>query len=153
MPPGGGNKKTHVLLVLAVGLLIFATAAGAVYLASRPITLRIAVGPTGSDDQRLIEALADTLASERSSVRLALIATAGSVDNVALLGSKKADLAVARADSSAIPRDVRSVAILRKNVVVLWSSPRPKDNKKQPASKIKEIDDLKGRSVGSMRRR
>ncbi len=63
MPLRRGNKKTHGLLVLATGLFIFAAAAGALYLALRPVTLRIAVGPAGSDDQRLVEALADALTS------------------------------------------------------------------------------------------
>ena len=60
-PPSRGNKKNHGLLVLAIGLFIFAAAAGALYLALRPVTLRIAVGPAGSDDQRLVEALAEAV--------------------------------------------------------------------------------------------
>jgi hypothetical protein len=73
--------------VLATGLF-FVAAAGALYLALRPVTLRIAVGPEGSDDQRLVEALAEALTIGRSHVRLAPITTAGPVDSVALLRSK-----------------------------------------------------------------
>jgi TRAP transporter TAXI family solute receptor len=147
MPLSRGNKKTHALLVLATGLFIFAAAACALYLALRPITLRIAVGPAESDDQRLVEALAEALAIGRSHVRLAPITTAGPVDSVALLRSKKADLAVARADYSEMPRDVGSVAIMRKNVVVLWSS-LPKGSRKEARPKIKGVDDLEGHGVG-----
>jgi len=79
-----------------------------------------------------------------------MITSAGPVDSVALLRSKRADLAVARADYSEMPRDVGSVAIMRKNVVVLWSFSglRAKSNKKERPPKIKVIDDLAGRSVG-----
>jgi hypothetical protein len=49
-----------------------------------------------------------------------------------------------------MPADAESVAILRKNVVVLWapSGLPAKGSKKQPAAKIKSIDDLAGRRVG-----
>ena len=132
MPLRRSNKKTHGLLVLAAGLFIFAAAASALYLALRPVTLRIAVGPAGSEDHRLVEALAEAIASGHGHVRLAPITTAGPVDSVALIRSKEADLSVVRADYSEMPRDAGSVAIMRKNVVVLWSSSglRPKDSKK-----------------------
>jgi TRAP transporter TAXI family solute receptor len=150
MPLRSGSKRTHRLLALAAGLFIFAAAAGALYLALRPVTLRIAVGPAGSDDQRLVGALTEALASGRSRIRLAPIITAGPVESVALLGSKKAELAVARADYSEMPRDAGSVAIMRKNVVVLWSCSglRLKGNKREPRAKIKGIDDLTGHGVG-----
>src|SRR5258708_1984795 len=48
-----------------------------------------------------------------------------------------------------MPNDVRSVAILRKNFVVIWApSGRPvKGSKKAAASKIKSIDNLAGHRV------
>jgi TRAP-type uncharacterized transport system substrate-binding protein len=106
--------------VLAAVLLIFAAIAGTAFLVLRPATLRIAVGPSGSDDQKLIQALAQSFAREGSPVRLSVITTAGPVDSLALLGSAKADLAVGRADEE-MPDGAESVAIMRKNVVVLWS--------------------------------
>ena len=145
LPLRSGSRKTRGLLVLAAGLFVFAAAAGALYLALQPATLRIAVGPAGSDDQRLVEALKEALARGRSSIRLAPVITAGPVESVALLGSKKAELAVARADYSEIPRDAGSVAIMRKNVVVLWSCPGLRSRGK---AKIKEIGDLAGHGVG-----
>jgi TRAP transporter TAXI family solute receptor len=137
------------LLILAAGLLLFAAAAAGLVLALRPVTLKIAVGPPGSDDQKLILALAQTFAHEKSSVRLAPVQTEGATESIALLGAGKADLAVARGDL-AMPADAESVAILRKNVVVLWapSGLPAKGSKKQPAAKIKSIDDLAGRRVG-----
>jgi len=95
--------------------------AGALYVALRPVTLRVAVGPTGSGDQRLIQALAQTFAREGRAVRLSLISTDGAVESISLLGESKTDLAVARGDLE-MPADAESVAILRKNAVVLWAS-------------------------------
>jgi TRAP transporter TAXI family solute receptor len=150
VPLRGRRRKIRSLLLLATGLLFFAAAAGASYFALRPVTLRIAVGPAGSDDQRLIQALAQALAREGSSVRLSLITTIGPVESAALLGSAKTDLAVARADNPDMPVDAESVAIMRKNVVVLWSPSGlpPKGSRKEPKPKIKAIDDLAGHRVG-----
>src|SRR6202790_3979853 len=143
------KRKDNWLLVLAAGLLLFAAAAGALYFALRPVTLRIAVGPPGSDDQKLIGALAQTFAHDGSSVRLSPITTEGATESIALLAASKADLAVARGDLQ-LPANAESVAILRKNVVVLWSPSGlpPKGSKKSPAPKIKGIDDLAGHRVG-----
>jgi TRAP transporter TAXI family solute receptor len=143
------KNRISALLVLAAGLLLFAAAAGGLYWALRPVTLRIAVGPPNSDDQKLIQALAQTFARDKSSVRLAPITTEGAAESIALLTAGKADLAVARGDLD-MPADAESVVILRKNVVVLWApSGLPgKGSKKQAATKIKGIDDLAGHRVG-----
>jgi len=147
--PRSRKRKNYSLLILAAGLLMFAAVAGATVLLLRPVTLRIAVGPPGSEDQKLIQALAQTLAREGHSIRLAPITTEGTAESIALLGSGKTDLAVARGDLD-LPAKAESVAILRKNVVVLWSpSGLPaKGSKKQPAPKIKAIDELAGHRVG-----
>jgi TRAP transporter TAXI family solute receptor len=143
------KNKSSPFLVLAAGLLIFAAIAGASFLILRPTTLRIAVGPSGSDDYKIIQALAQYFARDGGPVRLSLITTAGPVDSIALLGTAKADLAVARGDEE-IPDRTGSVVILRKNVVVLWSAPGAprKGSKKEPKSKIKGLDDLVGHRVG-----
>src|SRR5580698_7016553 len=126
-----GRKRSSPFLLIAAALLIFAAIAGAVFLLWRPTTLRIAVGPAGSDDQRLIQSLAQTFASEGSPVRLTVISTAGAVESIGLLGTGQTDLAVGRADED-MPKGAGSVAILRKNVVVLWApSGAPKKTPKQ----------------------
>ncbi len=138
-----------MLLVLVVGFLVFGAAAGALYYALRPVTLRIAVGPPGSDDHKVVEAMAETFARESRTVRLSPITTDGAVEALALLGASKTDLAVARGDLE-MPADAQTVAIVRKNFVVLWSpSGLPgKGSKRKPAPKIKEIADLAGHRVG-----
>jgi TRAP transporter TAXI family solute receptor len=143
------KRKSSPFLVLAAILLIFSAIAGASFLVLRPTTLRIAVGPPDSDDQKLIQALAQSFDRDGSSVRLSVTTTAGPVDSIALLAEGKTDLAVARDDED-MPDGTGSVAIVRKNVVVLWSAPVPphKGSKKESKSKIKGIDDLVGHRVG-----
>jgi TRAP transporter TAXI family solute receptor len=145
------RRKTngYALLVLAAGIFLFGAAAGGLYFALRPVTLRIAVGPPGSDDHKLILALTQIFAREGGPVRLSPITTQGTAESIALLATSKTDLAVARGDLD-LPANAESVAILRKNVVALWapSGLPPKGSKKPPAPKIKEIDDLAGHRVG-----
>src|SRR3954468_8472407 len=143
------KRKDYALLVLAAGIFLFGAAAGGLYYILRPVTLRIAVGPPGSEDQKLIQALAQAFARDGSPIRLSPIQTEGAVESIALLTAKKTDLAVARGDLD-LPADAESVAILRKNVVVLWSvgAVAAKGAKKPPAPKIKELGDLVGHRVG-----
>ena len=136
-----------MLLLLAAGLLVFGVAAGGLYYALQPVTLRIAVGPPDSDDRKLIQALAKAFALDRRGVRLAPIATSGAVESLAALGAGKADLAVARGDLD-MPAVAETVAIVRQNFVVLWSAPAAKGSKRKPAAKIKTIADLEGHRVG-----
>src|SRR5947209_17614922 len=107
------KRWISALLVFAAGLLLFGAAAAGLYLALRPVTLRIAVGPPGSDDQKLIQALAQTFGRDKSHVRLAPITADGASESIALLAAGKADLAVARGDLE-MPADAESVVILRK---------------------------------------
>jgi TRAP transporter TAXI family solute receptor len=143
------KRKSYALLILAAGIFLFGVAAGTLYYVLRPTTLRIAVGPAGSDDQKLIQLMAQTFARDGSAVRLAPIATEGAAASIALLGDGKADLAVARGDLD-LPANAESVAILRKNVVVLWapSGIAPKGSKKTPTPKIKSLDELAGHRIG-----
>jgi TRAP transporter TAXI family solute receptor len=135
--------------MLFAGIFIFVAAAGALYFVLRPETLRIAVGPSGSDDQKLIQALAQAFARQKSAVRLAPIPTDGATQSLALLRASKTDLAVTRGDLD-MPADAQSVAILRKNFVVLWapSGLPAKGSKRSPTPKIKSLDDLAGRRIG-----
>ncbi len=146
LPLRSGKRRSYRFLLIAVGLLIFAAIAGLSYWALRPTTLRIAVGPAGSDDLQLIEALAQSFSRNGNQIRLSVIPTAGPVDSIALLGSGKSDLAVARSDEE-MPDGTESVAILRKYVVVLWSSAAPKGAKSGAKSRVKTIGDLAGRRI------
>lgn len=145
---GRRRRRSYALLVLAAGIFLFGVAAGTLYLFLRPTTLRIAVGPPGSDDQKLVQTLAQIFAREGSPVRLSPIATEGVAESIALFAASKADLAVARGDLN-LPANAEAVAILRKNMVVLWApTGLPAKGKKKPAAKIKAIDELAGHRVG-----
>ena len=143
------KRRSYALLILAAGMLAFGVAAGALYYVLRPTTLRIAVGPAGSEDQKLVQLMAQTFAREGSSVRLSVVTTEGTQESINLFTAGKADLAVARGDLN-LPANAESVAILRKNVVVLWASSGlpAKGSKKQPGPKIKSLDELAGHRVG-----
>jgi TRAP transporter TAXI family solute receptor len=140
----GRTRKSAPLLVLAAGLLLFAAMVGTAFLLLRPTTLRIAVGPAGSDDHRIIQAMAQNFADESGSVRLSVVTTAGPVDSIHVLKDGQAELAIARADED-LPDNAASVAILRKNVVVLWAPERPSRGR---GKRIKTISDLPGHRVG-----
>src|ERR1700755_2359544 len=147
--PAQRGRKGSPFLLLAAGLLFFAAAVGVAFIMLRPTTLRIAVGPAGSDDLQLVQAMAQTFATEGASVRLTVITTAGPVDSLAALAAGKADLAVGRTDEE-MPEGTESVAVMRKNVVVLWAPAGPprKAPRKETRAKIKAIGDLAGRHVG-----
>jgi TRAP transporter TAXI family solute receptor len=147
LPQRGRRRRGSPFLILATTLAIFAAVAGAAFLVLRPTTLRIAVGPVGSEDHSVIQAMSQNFSRAGDSVRLALVPTAGPVDSIAALSGDKADLAVARADE-AIPEGATSVAVLRKNVVVLWAAARPKGSGKAGKTSIKAVADLAGKRVG-----
>jgi TRAP transporter TAXI family solute receptor len=143
------QRRRFFLFLLFAGIFVLVAAAAAVDFALRPETLRIAVGPAGSDDLKLIQALAQTFARQKSAIRLAPISTDGATQSLALLRDSKTDLAVTRGDLD-MPADAQSVAILRKNFVVLWapSGLPAKGSRKTPAPKVKALDDLAGHRVG-----
>ena len=91
---------------------MFGAASAALYYLLQPIHVRIAVGPPGSDDHKLVQLMAQTFARDGSPVRLSLINTPGTTESIALFSSGKTDLAVARGDLN-LPANAESVAILR----------------------------------------
>ncbi len=129
------SQRSATMIVIAVILAaMFASAAG-IYIFVRPTTLRIAVGPKDSDDARIIQTVAQTFARERGSVRLRVVVTDGAIQSAAALDNNTADLAVVRGDL-ALPKDAQTVAILRKNVVVLWvPAPAQKSEPSKPSDK------------------
>jgi len=150
-PDGGDSlrkrrRRNRARLMLATVLTVVGLVAGALGVLLyelRPVTLRIAVGPQGSDDIKLIQALAQTFARDRSSVRLTPVVTDGATPSLGEWTKGNADLAVTRGDLD-LPTDAQSVAILRKNVVTLWSVP----GKSKKSGTVKSIADLAGRKVG-----
>lgn len=113
------------------------------------MTLRVAVGPGGSDDHKVVFAMAQVFAAESRTVRLTPVTTEGAVEALALLKAGKADLAVARGDLE-MSADAQTLAVLRKNYAVLWStSGLPgKSSKSKHGTKVEDISGLAGRKIG-----
>ncbi|MGJ5208203.1 TAXI family TRAP transporter solute-binding subunit [Bradyrhizobium sp. HKCCYLR20261] len=143
------RRQRRLLIVLALGFIAFGAAAAGLVYVLQPETLRIAVGPAGSDDQKVVQAMADAFSEESRTVRLAPITTAGAAESLALLAADKADLAVGRGDLS-MPPDAQTLAVLRKNYVVLWSASGRRGNATKPKAggKIADIAHLAGHKVG-----
>src|SRR6201987_4786506 len=142
-------RQRRLLIVLALGFVVFGAAAAALFYILQPETLRIAVGPAGSDDHQVVQAMAEAFGEESRTVRLSPITTDGAAESLALLGAGETDLAVGRGDLG-MPADAQTLAVLRKNYIVLWSpSGRGgKEPKKKASGKIGEIADLAGHRVG-----
>jgi len=142
------RRQRRLLIVLALGFVAFGAASAALFYILQPETLRIAVGPAGSDDSQVVQAMADAFSEESRTVRLSPITTGGAAESLALLSAEKTDLAVGRGDLD-IPSDAQTLAILRKNYVVLWSpSDRRGNQPKKASGKIGDIAHLVGHKVG-----
>lgn len=151
--PSRSPMRKPVLHLILAGLLALIFVAGGIVYINRPATLRIAVGPAGSDDAKVVQTIAQVLARERGNVRLRIVSTEGATGSAATLESGKADLAVVRGDAT-LPKSTRAVATLRKNVVTLWALPQRAAAKGTTARKgraapaIKSVADLAGKRIG-----
>ncbi|MCP3471307.1 TAXI family TRAP transporter solute-binding subunit [Bradyrhizobium sp. CCGUVB1N3] len=138
------RNRSGPWLALASILSAVTVVLAVAYWAWQPASLRIAVGPPGSDDQTVIQALARAFDAKGGAIRLAPIETDGTLQSLNLLGAGKTDLAVARGDLD-MPPDTNSVAILRRSLVLLWA---PTGRKGAAKSKVTEIAGLSGRRIG-----
>ena len=149
------------LLLIAAALACVGVAAIAYKYATQPVTLTIAVGPEGSEDAKMIRAIAAQLGRDRSSVLLKPVIMSNTEESAAALDKGMVDLAVVRRDV-AMPRDGQAVAILRRNVVVLFApvskpvatapangkAKAAKAAKTAKAAPIEKVEELAGRRVG-----
>jgi len=139
--------KRVSLAVIAFSAVVFAIALiGFLFFSWRPATLRIAVGPPGSQDVRVIQEVAQAFIRERHYVRLKVQVTEGASESAAAIGDHHADLAVVRADR-ALPNNALAVAVFRKDVVVIWVPNVTAKGQKRESS-ITKISELAGRRVG-----
>src|SRR5258708_28650927 len=89
--------KRATLFVLFGGGVAFSVALiGLLFFSWRPATLRIAVGPPGSDDVRVVQNIAQGFSRERHYVRLQVVVTAGGAGRVAAVRRHRGDLPVPR---------------------------------------------------------
>ncbi|MGH2322735.1 hypothetical protein, partial [Enterococcus faecalis] len=80
-------------LALASLLSVMTVVLALAYWLWQPATLRIAVGPAGSDDQMLVLAIARAFDAKAGSVRLVPVQSDGTLQSLNLLATGKADLA------------------------------------------------------------
>lgn len=137
-----GRMRRPVLTSLAVGLLLLALGLLGYQHLSGPTVLRVAVGPIGGEDTRLLAAAAQHLNRERASVRFRLVLTDGLAGTAQAIDEGKADLAVVRTDV-AMPPKGQTVAILHRDAALLIAPER---------SRIAKVADLRGRTVGVVRK-
>ena len=131
------TTSSRRLRYLAASLVLVALVAFTIHRAFAPTTLRIAVGPMGAADLRVIVAFLQVLNREKASVRLKLTLTDGSSTSAKALADGKVDLAVARSDIS-LPPTAATVAILRRDAVLFVT---------RPGSEIARVADLRGKTV------
>ena len=140
-------KRAAFIVLFAGGVVFIAALIGLLFFSWRPATLRIAVGPPGSDDVKVIQEIAQAFARERHYVRLRVTVTADAAESAAAIGHHEADLAVVRADLN-LPPEALSVAIFRKNLVVFWLPNGGASKGQKKESNIAKIANLSGRKVG-----
>jgi len=142
---GQYRRRGALLVVLAAVLAMLGALAAAYYVETRPVSLRIAVGPANSDDLRVVQALSQAFVKSHSQIHLRPLQTDGATASAQMLADGKVDLAIIRGDLH-VPKNAQAVAVLRKNVAVLWVPPSTKGKKGHP--KITKIAQLAGRRVG-----
>lgn len=94
--------------------------------------VRIGAGPKNSEARELIEAIAETAARHAPGLRITLVDTAGSQDNIRLLEQGKIDLATVQSDAITRP-NLRLVATLYRDLYQLLV---------RTDSNIKSVSDL-----------
>jgi len=132
------RQKLKIVATILVCVAVIAAAAAIWF---RPTVLRVAVGPVGSSDVRVIVSYLQALQRERSDIRFRLILTEGPGDAAARIEAGKADLAVVRSDIS-MPAKASTVAILRREAAFFIT---------KPGSEIGEIGALRGKTIGVVR--
>ena len=147
LPSPRSAKQKMMFITLAGILAVVGTLAGGYYFAMQPVTLRIAVGPTNSDDIKVVQALTQAFSHSHGQVRLHPTQTDGAAASAQALAEGKADLAIIRGDLD-VPKNAQAVATLRKNVAVLWVPPAAKGKGKKAGPKITKIAQLAGHRIG-----
>src|ERR1700681_347025 len=66
-----------LLLTIAICLLVAGLVGAAFYVATRPATLKFAVGPANGEDAKLVQAIHRHFSSDRASIQLRVVNTAG----------------------------------------------------------------------------
>lgn len=130
--------RWSVLTIAAALLAILGVTAAALYIYNQPRTLRLAVGPLGSEDARMAAAFVQGLNRDKADVRIRLLLTEGAEDSAKRIDAGEADLALLRADI-AMPSTADTVLITRRTFPFIITT-------KETA--IGRIADLRGHRIG-----
>lgn len=130
-----GLRSDKLLLVTALVMALFGVAY--VYFTS-PTKLKVAVGPAGSAEERLIHAFAQQLKSQKANIRLITVPVADVKGAAELLDRGVANLAIVRPDVK-VPVNGLTLAILRDAATIVVT---PND------AEIKDIGALAGKRLG-----
>ncbi|MFD2181694.1 TAXI family TRAP transporter solute-binding subunit [Rhodoplanes azumiensis] len=144
---GGGRRRSErlmrpifrrALVASGLSLLLVGIVAAGIHYLRKPTMLRVAVGPPGSEDERLVTGIAQRLVTGNASIRLKVSSRESPAAAGKALAGGEADLAIVRSDAS-VPGTGRAVAIFHRNVVLLVAP---------TGSRIRQVGDLVGKSVG-----
>ncbi|MFD2182121.1 TAXI family TRAP transporter solute-binding subunit [Rhodoplanes azumiensis] len=128
----------RITVVLGVTMLAVAGGLWGWRYVTAPKTLTVATGSLGGETPKVVTALAARLAAAKAPVRLQVIDKGSVLDATEAFSSGEVDLVVGRSDVGDLG-DARAVVVVS-NIVVLLVTP--------PGSKITEIAELKGKTVG-----
>lgn len=133
--------RRTALIALAIVLAVLAAGFVVAHWSSLPTTLRVAVGPIGSEDTRLVVALGQHLARDKRAVRLKLVLTDGVAGSAKAIEDETAQLAVVRTDV-VMPSKAQTVAIMHRDVALILTV---------PATGITQVSGLQQKKVGVVR--
>lgn len=141
------------LIGLGLALLAAGLVAAVLYIQSRPTHLKIAVGPRGGDDIRVVQALQQHFAREKTKIRLHVIRKETGAESGDAIDKGEVDLAIVRRDFG-MPKNGQVIAVHRRNVAVLIVPPQApvvatkgKAKPKAAAKPIEKVEDLAGKTV------
>ncbi len=148
----------HTWLVTILGTLVIGGAVwGAFYFMTAPHVMRIAAGPAGSANEKLVRVLMERFADDKDKIQFELVATGGPKESAQAMRRGTADLAVLPStvgDSSSWP----VVAIMRQNVMALMVPPPPataapvKKETPAPAKKEAAVPEKKEKPAAKTRK-
>ena len=135
------GRRIVILAVGVLGAVLLLLAAGGFWY-ERPTRLTVAISSYDTEDTALIEAAAQSLKSGKKEIRLRIAPVTDPGAAAKAVDDGHADLAVIRTDV-AVPDDAQTVVILHRDAALLLAT---------EASGIRTISDLRGRTVGIVRR-
>lgn len=126
-----GLIAASLILLFGVGLAVW-------HIATAPKMLRIAVGPIGSEDMRMVAAFAQGLARDQSGIRLKTTLTSDLAESARLVDAGKVDLAIVRPDILMATK--ADTVLITRRFFPFFAAP--------PHAGIERIADLKGKRIG-----